>query len=242
MILLVDAGNTRIKWGLLEAGRMRAGETVPTAGAQRLGELWQGLRPEWVGVCSVAGEAVEAAILQALAPSGAVLFRLRAESHRYGILNPYADLGADRYAALVAARRRGLGHCVVAGLGTALTADALTAEGEFLGGVIAPGYGLMRRALTEGTAGVRPEAGVFAAFPGNTADAVETGILTALAGAVEGMRQRMRAALNGPVTVLLSGGDAARLVPLLDAPAVVAEDLVLEGLQWIARDKGVSDA
>ena len=242
MILLVDAGNTRIKWGLLEAGRLRAGEAVPTAEAQQLGEAWQNLTPAWVGICSVAGETADAAIRQALAASGAELFWLRAEKRRYGILNPYSDLGADRYAALIAAKQRGLGHCVVAGLGTALTADALTAEGEFLGGIIAPGYGLMRRALLEGTAGVRAGEGELAAFPGNTADAVETGILTALAGAVGGMRARMQTALSGPVTLLLSGGDAPRLEPLLGPPVVLAEDIVLEGLQWIARDKGVSDA
>jgi type III pantothenate kinase len=120
--------------------------------------------------------------------------------------------------------------------------DALAGDGEFLGGMILPGAGLMRQALAEGTAGVPALAGAWQAFPRATGDAVATGILSAMAGAVESMRQRLAAELGRDAMVVVTGGDAASLAGHLSGPALIEMNLVLEGLLWLARDLGVAGA
>lgn len=242
MILLIDAGNTRIKWGAYEAGQWRGKDAIPTSEVSTLADRWQALNPAWVGISNVAGEAIAAIIEQAL-PAKAKRYWLKPEADVHDIRNRYvvpASLGADRYAALIAARKLNLGHVVVASLGTALTVDALTAGGEFLGGIIAPGYRAMQQAIVLSTQGVRVGMGQWSAFPANTDDAVETGVLSALAGAVEAQRGRLETAVGAPATVLLTGGDAPLVQPLLREPLYPVEDLVLEGLLWIARENGAA--
>jgi type III pantothenate kinase len=242
VILLLDAGNTRLKWGLWSAGRWQARGWLPSGEAGRLGEVLAGAAPERTLVSCVAGEAVRAALARVLAGLGGPVSWLQAEAERHGLCNLYAapgELGADRYAMLVACLHLGLAPCVVVGAGTALTADALDAGGRFLGGLIMPGAALMRQALRAGTAGVAPDEGRVQDFPRCTADAVQTGIARALAGGVEAMRVRLAAVAGSPVRVVVSGGDAERLAGLLAAPVSVVEDLVLEGLLWIARGSDV---
>ncbi len=244
MILLVDVGNTRLKWGAYELGQWREKDAIPTKDVSALASRWQGLNPAWVGISNVAGQGIVKAIEQAC-PVGTKIYWLRPEAGAHGIRNRYAapaSLGADRYAALIAAHKMGLGHAVVASLGTALTVDALTAAGEFLGGIIAPGYRTMLRSIEQSTQGVHIGPGQWSAFPTNTNDALETGMLSALAGAVEAQRNRLEALVAAEATVLLTGGDAALIKPLLRAPLCSVEDLVLEGLLWIARESGVADA
>lgn len=245
MILLVDAGNSRIKWAVYEAGQWRDQAAIPTSDMTALAEHWRTLNPAWVGISNVAGQACADLLASILSGKGGKVYWLKPEPEAHGIRNGYAQpasLGADRYAALIAARQRALGHVVVASLGTALTVDALTADGEFLGGMILPGYRTMLRSLEQSTHGVRLGPGQWAAFPVNTGDAVETGILSALVGAVEAQRSRLEAQTGAVATVVLGGGDAALIRPRLREPALLAEDLVLEGLLWIARENGIADA
>jgi type III pantothenate kinase len=118
-----------------------------------------------------------------------------------------------------------------------MTVDALTADGLFLGGMIVAGADLMRRVLARNTAALRPQAGKFAFFPASTADAIASGAVNALAGAVERMRRFMReAGQTAPLTVL-SGGAAAALAPQLNGGAEAVDNLVLEGLIRIALDR-----
>jgi len=238
MILLIDAGNTRLKWGLWQAGGWVAKGWLPTDEVAGLAEVLAGRRPGWVGVSCVAGGEARSRLEAQLAGLGCPLFWLRAEARRYGLFNRYTDpasLGPDRYAMLLACRYMGLAPCVVVGAGTALTVDALNGTGEFLGGLILPGAGLMRRSLLAGTAGVAEVAGRVCGFPRSTGDGVETGILLALPAAVEAMRKRLAAQAGDGVQVILSGGDGPLLAGHIAPPVRVVEDLVLEGLSWIAR-------
>jgi type III pantothenate kinase len=241
MILLLDAGNSRIKWGCWQAGAWRGQGAVAVAEPEALAEVLAGFAPTWAGVSCVAGPALRARIEVLLA--GLPVHWLTAPGEGHGIINRYArpeSLGADRYAGLVACQRGGLSPCVLASAGTALTVDALTGEGEFLGGMILPGAALMRHALATGTAAVADTAGGWQPFPRATGDAVETGVLTALTGAVEAMRGRLLGRLGGVVPVVLTGGDGGRLAADLADPVRVENNLVLEGLLWIARDLGVA--
>jgi type III pantothenate kinase len=159
-----------------------------------------------------------------------------------GVRNGYRQaeqLGADRWAALIAARGLVTTDAVVVMAGTALTVDALTADGQFLGGVIAPGFRLMRQALARGTADLGLPGGEPVNFPQSTGEAIVNGALVAMTGAIETMRLRLEAASSKAAQVLLSGGDGPLLLPILRANlaerVIPVDNLVLGGLMRLAN-------
>lgn len=238
LILAVDAGNTRLKWGLRQSGGWRRKGWLPIGEAGRLAETVASAQPGHAVVSCVAGEEVRSALAAGLERLGLAALWVEAQADRYGVHNSYsepAQLGADRYAMLVAAVQLGLAPCVIVGAGTAVTVDALGEDGTFLGGLILPGPKLMRQALAAGTAGVRMLTGEVQDFPRSTGDAVETGIWRALSGAVEDMRGRLSRASGRPVAAVLTGGEGPALAAHVAEPRRVVEDLVLEGLACIAR-------
>lgn len=239
-ILAIDAGNTRIKWGWAEEGRWVRASWLATAEARTLGAALQGLpMPDRTVVSNVAGSAVGEDIASALAFSGAVPLWIQSESNRCGVRSGYDDpgqLGSDRWAALIGAWHLFRGPCVVANAGTTLTVDALTGDGLFLGGLIVPGIDLMRAALAGNTAQLALQEGSFTYFPARTGDAIMSGAINALAGAVERMLRYMAEAGEADALVVLSGGGAAPLAARLNARVEVVDNLVLEGLACIALD------
>lgn len=238
MILAVDAGNTRLKWGLWQDGAWRRKGTLPVGETDRLDEAIAPARPTRALVSCVAGEDVRRALEAVLARLGAPVLWLSSSALACGLRNTYtesAQLGSDRYAMLLACLYFGFAPCVVVGAGTAVTVDALDGEGSFLGGLILPGPALMRRALMSGTAAVTEVSGRLRDFPRCTGDGVETGIWRALAGGVEAMRGRLAVQVGVEPLTVLSGGESAALAAVLAGPTQVVEDLVLEGLLWIAR-------
>lgn len=244
MILLVDAGNTRIKWGSLADDRAMPGGACPTAEPQALRRACLDIRPARAIVSCVADEAVQAALQRLFAGLDVPMHWLRAAASAHGLDNAYdppESLGPDRYAALVAASRRLRQDCVVVSVGTAMTADMLTADGRFLGGCIVPGPALMREALRRGTARVARLEGEWQPFPRDTGAAVASGIALALFGVVRGMREALAqrpGAGRVPPALVLTGGARACLRPLLDGSHIEVDDLVMEGLACIARDLG----
>jgi len=245
MILLLDAGNTRIKWGVRRSGEWLARGVCPTSDTSRLSAAWASFFCHRALLSCVADQATRSTLESLVSTRIERLHWLTAAAAAHGVSSDYQppeSLGADRYAALVAARRRNLGACLVVSAGTALTVDALTAAGRFLGGCITPGPDLMRVSLLRGAAGVREinkiaeMAGMASGFPRTTGAAVATGIALAQAGVVTGMRERLRWHSGEVVTVLLTGGARAAVAGLLEPPVVEADDLVLEGLAWIAKD------
>jgi len=149
-------------------------------------------------------------------------------------LNP-GQLGVDRWMGLIAARQRTREAALVVSVGTAMTVDALAADGVFRGGVIVPGVTLMRQALFQGTAQVAAAAGEWKAFPRNTADAVQSGIVAALCGAIQQQHARFAESAGMMPICLLTGGDAGMVLPHLSVPAEHVASLVLEGIDCIAR-------
>jgi type III pantothenate kinase len=239
-ILAVDAGNTRIKWGLHDLAVWRARGISPTRDAANIGLQWNAAaRGTRAIVSNVAGPEVAALLERAAAERGFAFTIIRTAAAQLGVTNGYDDpaqLGTDRWAALVAAHRTMPGHKLVVNVGTALTIDALTQDGRFLGGLIVPGPSLMRRSLDKGTAGLRLTEGAFRPFPGSTPDAITSGAIQACVGAVERVRRDMEANGVAPLGLLLSGGAAMEIAAYLPMPATFNENLVLDGLVAIARE------
>ena len=243
MKLLLDLGNTRLKWALQQGDGWLAQGSVawdePVEGV--LSAAWS-TTPQPIAVYGAS--VVDAAREQQLAACVASAFRaevtwLRTPAIACGVRNAYAEpqrLGVDRFLAMVAAYVDGHAPCVLASVGTALTLDALTAEGRHLGGLIAPGPQLMQQSLLDATARVRLDRpGDILELADNTADAVVSGCWQAAAALVERFATRMEGQLGGASMLILGGGDAARLAPLLSLPAQLSHDGVLRGLAvWSA--------
>lgn len=237
MRLLVDAGNTRIKWALTRGDEWLQSGVLPTERAAELAAQFAGIstiREVWAS--NVAGEAVAQAVRKIAAE--AVHF-ISASDYRCGVRNSYdqpAQLGGDRWAALIAAWHLVGARCLVASCGTATTVDALSDDGEFLGGLILPGVELMQRSLCGATARLRLGQGDYAAFPHNTADAMFSGAVQAACGAIERQHALLDAA-DAPV--VLSGGAAKVLCARLKLPLRLEDNLVLQGLWLIAQESNV---
>jgi len=234
--LLVDAGNTRVKWVLVTDNHWTDQGDADYADLSPLTQK----APARVkcAIASVAGSARNTELSRLLLDWDITPVWLESEARFLDLKNLYStpsQLGVDRWMSLIAARQRHAGASLVVSLGTAMTIDALSAEGEFLGGVIIPGYRLMQRSLQEGTAQVGFENGLWQAFPRNTADAVESGIVAAMCGAVQLQHARLAEKCRCIPLILLTGGDAGMLMPYLDLPAELVPCLVLEGIDQVIR-------
>lgn len=234
--LLIDAGNSTLKWAVVEAGMWRAqGRSDYADWSSLKGELTAGTDCYIASVTDAARELQLAALLDeaGIAPSW-----LKAEADFADLKNTYLNpqqLGVDRWMGLIAARQRTLEPVLVVSVGTAMTVDALAADGAFRGGLIVPGAILMRQALRQGTAQIADSTGEWQAFPRNTADAVESGIVAALCGAIERQHARLAKAASVTPRCLLTGGDAGMVHAQLSVAAELAPALVLEGMDCVAR-------
>lgn len=235
MILCIDSGNSRIKWGLHGKDAWHERGVLEHAAVAQLAALPQQLPlPACVMIANVAGAAALASIRKALAPWISVLHEVKSTVAAGGVVNLYenpAALGVDRWCALIGARSLTQGPCVAVMAGTATTIDSLDGDGNFLGGLILPGLDLMRRALARDTAALPLAAGKYAAWPRTTDDAITSGCLEAQLGAIERAVARLAEA-----DCLLSGGAAATIGEHLAVPHRLVDNLVLEGLLRLAAD------
>jgi type III pantothenate kinase len=239
MILAVDAGNTRIKWGAHDGKRWLQQAWIATA---RVAELKATFAveppPQTVVVSNVAGGALQRQLAPVL-PATPVARWIVSARTQCGVRNSYADpvqLGCDRWAALIGAWRLFGGPALVVDAGTALTVDALTVDGVFLGGIIMPGAELMYRALAANTAALKPRPGKFNIFPTATGDAIVSGAVDALCGAIERMARFVEESGQAAPRCILSGGGVSLIAPHLNLEVKVVDNLVLEGLLTIARE------
>jgi type III pantothenate kinase len=160
---------------------------------------------------------------------------VQAKRRECGVTNGYgrpAQLGADRWAALIGAWSILHGPCLVVAAGTATTADVLKGDGTFSGGAILPGLELMKTSLVRNTAELPLAKGRFSGQPRSTANAIETGCLLAQAGAIE----RMFATMEAGAACVLTGGAARRIARHLGIPVRLEDNLVLEGLVRIVQE------
>lgn len=247
MKLLVDAGNSRLKWGLLDRGRLRGGQPVPFADDSELalGHAFDHLpAPESVTVCSVRGaefEEIAAAWMRARWSLTPHFVRSRAQG--YGVRNDYGEprtLGADRWVAAVALRAAGeLPACVV-DCGTAVTVDTVDAAARFRGGVIFPGLAASTDTLLSRTRAIAPAWRAVRdqgpdVLARSTATAVAAGTLLCVTGGIDRALEAVAARLGVRPAAVITGGDAATLLPWLASAPRHEPDLLLQGLAVIAE-------
>ena len=241
MILAVDAGNSRIKWALHNRNAFVREGSVALEDLELLEAAWAALpAADAIVVANVAGDKVRAGLQKLFARWKAEPRWVVATAGQCGVVSRYdnpSQLGADRWAALIGARQLVSGSCLVVNAGTAMTVDALSAQGEFLGGIIIPGFDLMHEALAANTAGLSSDRGGFAHFPRNTPDAITSGAIQALCGAVERMRAAMMAGGHNDPDVLVGGGAGQAIAQWLGGPFRRADKLVIEGLVRIAQER-----
>jgi type III pantothenate kinase len=245
--LLVDIGNSRVKWARLNEGVLGQQHAAEHAGWSVEG--WRanlfGAEPVHRVVAStVAGGASAAALGEAtrLATGRDAEF-VATGREAAGVRNGYAEaslLGVDRWLAVIGAYRRVRGACVVADAGTALTIDVVAADGQHCGGFIVPGPVLMVSSLLQGTSDLAAHRsssprGSQAGFADNTRDAIERGCRVALAALVDRCVADAAGAAGAQPTLLLTGGAAVELWAHLRTPADHVPDLVLRGLAALAE-------
>jgi type III pantothenate kinase len=242
--LAIDIGNTRLKWA--QYASPQPGAAVLAQGAAFLETIDELAEGDWKRIsaptsmlgCNVAGDAVRRRVEEQLelwdvAPRWAV-----PSARGGGVINGYdfpGRLGADRWVAQIGARWHVVSHghprpLLVVMVGTAVTVDALTADGHFLGGLILPGHGIMLRALEGGTAGLRVPTGEVVQFPTNTSDALTSGGTYAITGAIEHMHRRVLARCGEPPRTIMTGGAAWKVAPYLDVEHELLDSLIFDGL------------
>ena len=242
--LAIDIGNTRLKWAQYSApmpcARLLSHGAVFLETIDNLAEAeWRTLpAPGSVLGCVVAGEAVKRRVEEQLELWDVEPRWVASSAHACGVVNGYdhpGRLGVDRWVALIGARQRVLAQgparpALVVMVGTAVTVDALDANGRFLGGLILPGFGLMLRALEMGTAGLKAPTGEVVDFPTNTSDALMSGGADAMAGAVERMHRKLLARTGEAPALMMTGGAAVKLAPITDLVFETVDTLIFDGL------------
>jgi len=251
VIVLIDIGNSRIKWASLSKGKLHPGDDIqrpenPHALASCTEKHWEHLKkPRVMVVSNVAGPTFAAALSDwAIARWQVQAHFVIAERSAFGVTNAYhipERLGADRWAALIAARRRYDGAVCIIDAGTAVTIDVLSAGGIHQGGLIIPGLNMMRRALFERTqdilaATIAPAHSSINLLARDTRDGVDGGTLYTLVAAIDRVVTDVGVELGSEPTRIMTGGDAAALLPLLGDEYHYLPELVLEGLAVIAEN------
>ena len=245
MILLLDAGNTSVKWGLDDDGSIVSGGSFMHRGNNvddLAGQAWSELQmPAGVYIANVAGVETGRKLSDWVERQWGIspLF-IASTARACGVTNAYAtpgQLGVDRWAALIGAHSQGSGarQCIV-DCGTAITLDMLTADGVHQGGLILPGVEMMKHMLLKNTA-VKNASGTqrFAKlFAMGTEDAINSGALYMAAAAIDRIAVDMGAVPGTRLDVVVTGGDASRILTLLACPARHDPELVLKGLAMLA--------
>jgi type III pantothenate kinase len=247
VILLIDIGNTRVKWAALDAGQagpQQAAVYRDWSAADWRRQLFASQRPTRVVGCSVATAATRASIDAAAADvTGRPAEWIGATAAAAGVTNGYrnpAQLGADRWVAIIGAHSTWAVDCCVVDVGTAMTIDIVTAAGRHEGGLIVPGPTLMIDSLHAQTSDLATRSAASSdparsAFADQTRDAIENGCELALAALVERACRSFGLRVGSRPRLVFTGGAAGRVRSWVTLPSEDVPDLVLRGLAAIAN-------
>jgi type III pantothenate kinase len=263
--LAIDIGNTRLKWALFETPSSQANLLAQGVcfleNVDRLAEeQWANLGaqfgdPTLILGCCVAGDALRRRTEEQLELWDTPTHWVVASAAECGVRNGYDSptrLGADRWVAMIGARQHmldrlqgpkyagspiGARPMVVVMVGTAVTVDALDTEGQFLGGLILPGHGIMLKSLQAGTAGLHVPTGSVCDFPTNTSDALTSGGTYAIAGAIERMFSALQHRCGIKPWCYVAGGAGWKMTQHIPVPHELIESLVFEGLLTLGHHR-----
>ncbi len=249
--LALDVGNTRLKWAFYEApvkgARLLAHGAVFLENIDKLAEQeFKNLPPpDCILGCIVAGDAIKGRVVEQMEHWDALPRWVVSTAQECGVSNGYEHpgrLGADRWVAMIGARQRLLARglqkpCVVVMVGTAVTVEALDGQGNFLGGIILPGHGIMLRALESGTAGLHVPTGDVIDFPINTSDALTSGGTFAIAGAVQRMVENLTRHCGEAPVCMMTGGAGWKMAPSMTGHFELVDSLIFDGLLEIASQR-----
>ncbi len=249
MLLALDVGNTNITIGIFRNGELADHRRLRTVREQTADE-WGILLMNLLRYSSLDPDALEGIIISSVVPP--LDSALAEMSRRYfareavfvtsrtntGLKIRYenpAEVGADRIVNSVAALHKYGGPCVIVDLGTAITFDAVSAAGEYLGGVIAAGVGISAEALFSRTARLplvdfRKPASVIGT---NTVASMQSGLYYGAIGAIDGIIQRLVEELGPDTRTVATGGQAELIAGGSRYLRQVDENLTLDGLRLI---------
>lgn len=244
MKLLIDIGNSRLKWAMYDGERL----TLPCASAYHAGvmdepAIWDELPiPDAVYCASVATDETTRWVEQRVKQQWNLSLKLlRTTVKCAGVSNGYRQpekLGIDRWAALIGARELSRLPLCVVDCGSAVTVDVLDGNGVHLGGYIVPGIRLQQSLLQQGTAAIGNtyDGSRRNGWGHDTATCVNNGALEALAGLIERTRRQIDVSLGESAQVFVTGGDAPAVLPLLDFSPIYEENLVLLGMARMVKE------
>lgn len=247
--LLLDGGNSQLKWAWVENGTFSEVGRAPYRDLTQLGEEWLQFADDDVKIvgCAVCGSVKKAMVEEQLTHP---VEWLSSMPQALGIRNHYRrpeEHGSDRWFNALGSRRFTQNACVVVSCGTAVTTDALTEDNHYLGGTIMPGFHLMKEAMALKTANLNRPIGKVYPFPTTTPNAIASGMMDAVCGALMMMHGRLKdkTGEGKPVDIIITGGGAARVVQALpesfvhDNQVKIVDNLVIHGLlHWIAHRNG----
>ncbi|MDH5190540.1 MAG: type III pantothenate kinase [Gammaproteobacteria bacterium] len=253
MDLLIDTGNSSIKWINSGSGTLDLMNSVLHENFNNpvilFDSIWGNSQiPDRVLVSNVVGDRFAVPFQEWVKTGwGCPVIFLHSQSEASGVVNGYTEpekLGVDRWLALIGARSLTQDAVMVIDAGTAITLDIMNNLGQHLGGVIAPGLNMMRSSLIKDTHEISVESfksekqvNDIPCPAQNTEDAIYSGTYNAIVGMINQTMNLVRETLPAPVQVLITGGDATQLIPMLDESYQHVPDLVLQGLAKAAGDR-----
>ena len=245
MILLVDIGNSQIKWTTIQSKVLADSQyfSRPKTGIKAaLNKAWKSLDDiEAVFVSNVAGDKIAAQLTEWIDKQWKLTpVFVQSEKRRFGGTNAYEQpetLGVDRWLAIVAGRQHARQVTCVIDCGTAITVDIVTEKGQHQGGLIVPGLSLMKKMLTDNTdaLGNVTQESEFNLLATNTHTAIQAGTLYMVTATLENLINDLQQNFTDEVRFLITGGDAEEIIPLMPQPLIHEPDLVLKGLAQYAR-------
>lgn len=244
--LLLDCGNSRLKWAWVQNGQIVHTNHAPYRDLSVLAQEWTryGQLVSRIVGSAVCGAAKQA-MVEAKLPEKRIEW-LTSMKRALGVYNHYqnpAQHGADRWFNALGSRLFSQNACVVVSCGTAVTVDAITADGHYLGGTIMPGFHLMKESLALKTANLDQTVGKLFPFPTTTANAIAGGMMDAVCGSIMLMHSRLKARSEGATTdIIITGGGAVKVANslpetfLLDNTVKIVDNLVIHGLYaWLEQ-------
>jgi len=245
MKLLVDIGNSRVKWATLDKEGLSPSQSFQrnkTGIKASLNKAWKSLTDiEAVYVANVGGDKLGEQLAEwsektwQLTPKS-----IKSEQKRFGVSNAYDEadkLGVDRWLSLIAARQHARQAQCIIDCGTAMTIDIVTRTGQHQGGMILPGLSLMRSSLASNTDALTEDEGEqeFKTLAANTYSAIQAGTLYSVTATLDRIISDLKLSFKNQIRFIITGGDAEQLLPLLPDDVHHYPDIVLKGLAFYVR-------